>query len=98
MWVWNILLTGKKNNLFLKGENTQEDIADKLHIPQTTVSDKIRSFNENGNIAEIVKKLNLPSLYYTKRETALYYKHLPNQSSYYPYYTSRYRLYITGQL
>lgn len=70
MWVWNILLTGKKNNLFLKAENTQEDIADKLHIPQTTVSDKIRSFNENGNIAEIVKKLNLPSLYYTKRETA----------------------------
>ena len=53
-------------DLYLHAENTQEDIADKLNIPQQTVSRKIESFTQNANFSEMSKKLNLPSLYYTR--------------------------------
>ena len=46
----------------LRAENTQEVIAGKLNVPRQTVTDIIRNFAGNGNIAKIGKEFK-PYLY-----------------------------------
>lgn len=38
---------------YLRAWHTQQDIADKLGLPKQTLSDKIKSLSENGQMSEI---------------------------------------------
>jgi DNA-binding CsgD family transcriptional regulator len=49
-------------DLYLKAENTQESIAERLNITQPTVTNIIGNFIKNGNLAEIYKNFT-PYLY-----------------------------------